>query len=151
MQRLGVGCDVFDLAPALARADTDEGIVLPSNATKILSDLGMSHTLRGATKLETWDIFGSDDKRIGGADLAAVSAEGDFLSLRSTELIKALLKECSRDASGAAIRMAAGVVGIEVNAAEGVNVNFKGGSLPPRSYDVVVGADGVGSKVRELG
>lgn len=159
LQRAGVQCDMFDLAPSLARDDTEEGLVIPCNATRTLSDLGLSKTLEKGTKLESWDIFGHDDKRIGGANLEAVAAsvgrsggEGghhhSFLSIRSTELVKALANAIRND--GALLRMGTGPSEMELNSKGGVNVTFKG-TVKARSYQFVAGADGIGSRVREIG
>jgi 2-polyprenyl-6-methoxyphenol hydroxylase-like FAD-dependent oxidoreductase len=156
LQRAGVQCDMFDLAPSLARDDTEEGLVIPCNAVRTLSDLGMPKILGQGTKLESWDIFGRDDKRIGGADLEAVAkAVGgageqhhSFLSIRSTELIKALANAIRND--GALLRMGTGPSEMELNSRGGVNVTFKG-TVKARSYQFVAGADGIGSRVREIG
>lgn len=58
LQKAGVLCDLFDLAPSLVRDDTEEGLVIPTNAARILSELGLSQTLAKGTRLASWEIFG---------------------------------------------------------------------------------------------
>ena len=55
-----------DMAPSIPRPDADEPLVLTSNATRILSGLGLERLVEKSCTLDQWRITSAT----GGADFA---------------------------------------------------------------------------------
>jgi hypothetical protein len=112
------------MAPAIPRPDADEPLVLTSNATRILSRLGLERLVEKSCTLDEWRITSATGNHIGGADLRKLASEpaaGGYptIALTSSELIKALFKAGTEEApvvggkrrvsSISGVRMACGV------------------------------------------
>ena len=114
-----------DMAPSIPRPDADEPLVLTSNATRILSGLGLERLVEKSCTLDQWRITSATGAHIGGADFATLPAAGGHatVALMSSELIKALFKAGTEDApvvggkrrvsSASGVRMACGVKHLE--------------------------------------
>ena len=171
-KQLGVPVELIDMAPAVPRRDLDEPLVLTSNATRVLSRLGLGALVAKGHVVGTWAIDNAAGQPLGGADLAELAlgranyaALPPAVTMQSSELIRALLK-AGQDttpvikgkvrvsaAAATGVRMATGVQELEemdVGGTREVAVGFSSKSMRPKTYSLVVGADGVGSRVREL-
>lgn len=115
-------CWSTDMAPAIPRPDAEEPLVLTSNATRILSRLGLERLVENSFTLDEWRITSATGRHIGGADLGKLGYENGghpTIALSSSELIKALFKAGTEEApvvggkrrvsSISGVRMACGV------------------------------------------
>lgn len=141
LARHGITADIVERAEEWRTAGA--GMYLQVNAVRALDDLGLAEAVekRGAP-VRRQSIF--DDR---GRPLAAMDVKAIWGSDRSLALHRADLHEVMRDAARAVpVRL-----GTTVTALEGfdpVRVTFSDGSTG--DYDLVIGADGVHSTVREL-
>jgi hypothetical protein len=112
------------MAPAIPRPDADEPLVLTSNATRILSRLGLESLVEKSCTLDEWRITSATGTHLGGADLGKLASEPSAgghptIALTSSELIKTLFKAGNEEApvvggkrrvsSISGVRMACGV------------------------------------------
>ncbi|MBB2914244.1 2-polyprenyl-6-methoxyphenol hydroxylase-like FAD-dependent oxidoreductase [Streptosporangium becharense] len=146
LARGGVAVDIAEIKPELTALGS--GITLQGNALRVLRDLGVWDRVGAAgfafdslgLRTPGGDLIAEiPDARTGGPDLPAT------LGMNRPELA-AILADAVRDA-GARIRL-----GLTVNAltdtGDGVRAELSDGTSG--TYDLVVGADGIRSKVRGM-
>jgi len=144
----GVTVDVAEIRPELAAVGS--GITLQGNALRVLRDLGVWPACQAfgysfnTLGLRAPDADGTllmeiPDARTGGPDLPAA------LGMCRPDLARILLDRAV--SAGAKVRFGVSVTGVD-SGADGVLARFSDGSAG--RYDLVVGADGIRSGMREL-
>jgi 2-polyprenyl-6-methoxyphenol hydroxylase-like FAD-dependent oxidoreductase len=141
---VGAQVKVYEKARALARVGA--GLQLAPNATSSLRGLGLLPQVRAiATRPESWCSFSGEDGtltlRLPLGDEVESRFGSPYLHVHRSDLHAVLL-----DAAGD-VRLGHSVVGIEQHAAD-VTVEFNDGNAV--TADLVIGADGVHSTVREM-
>ena len=152
LTRAGVDCVVVEHAEAWR--PTGAGIVLNVNAMAALGKLGLADAVRGrGFRLGEAAITDQRGRDLGRTDFGALDAEfGPTIGIHRAELHAALLE----GASDAEIRLETSVErlaqrplnGVDVGVDGGVDVQLTNGQR--EHYDLVIGADGIHSRVREL-
>ncbi|MDX6740206.1 FAD-dependent oxidoreductase [Actinocorallia sp. A-T 12471] len=146
LRRGGVAVEIAEINPDLTALGS--GITLQGNALRQLRDLGVWDRVRAAGYgFDTFAVRAPDgsllaemsDYRTGGDDLPAT------LGMNRPELA-AILHDAVKE-SGATVRFGLTVASL-TQSGERVDVRFSDGSAG--TYDLVVGADGVRSHIREL-
>ncbi|MFF3341362.1 FAD-dependent oxidoreductase [Streptomyces flavidovirens] len=147
LRRAGVAVDLVE-AKADWNATTGSGITLQGNALRVLREIGVLEQVSahgfssdGVTIVATdgTEIFTQEDVRTGGDDLpAAVGMQRPAL--------QRILIEAVRE-SGTRVRLGRTIDTLTQDAA-GVDVSFTDGTSS--RYDLVVAADGLNSRTREL-
>jgi 2-polyprenyl-6-methoxyphenol hydroxylase-like FAD-dependent oxidoreductase len=143
LARAGIACEVVERAPAWAPVGA--GIVLSVNAMAVMRRLGLDDAVaeRG-TRLGRGAITDAAGRELGATDFALLEPElGPTIALHRAALHEVLLEGArdvpvAHDASVEALR----------SDEDGVDVTFTDGR--EHRYDLVVGADGLRSRVREL-
>ncbi|MBO9715102.1 FAD-dependent monooxygenase [Sphingomonas sp.] len=148
--RRGYDVSVYEQAAVLQ--EVGAGLQLSPNGVRVLCSLGLEEALLGIgfepegkeirlwNTGDTWKLF----------DLGVVSRERygfPYLTVHRNDLHQLLIKAVER-LSLDAIHLDHRFVEVERNDAGGVTIGFDG--KPSASFDVVIGADGVHSKTREL-
>jgi len=143
LRRQGLACEVVERTPALAPVGA--GIVLGVNALAALRRLGAERPVlaRGHVLGES-ALTDADGRVLARTDFAAMAPRfGPTLSLHRSELHDALL-EAAEDAP---LRLGTTVEALQPGG-RGVRVRLSDGTT--REAGLVVGADGLRSRVREL-
>jgi FAD-dependent urate hydroxylase len=121
------------------------GIAMQPNGIRLLRTLGIGTAVeRAGTVIRRWDFCDEHGEVLSETDLTALWGDvGPFIGIGRRELQRALL------AAAAAVpsRLGTSVRSLTQDD-EGVSVKLSDGSAA--TYDLVIGADGVGSSVREL-
>ena len=121
------------------------GIVMQPNGLRVLRTLGVGCAVeRAGTVIRRWDFCDEQGEVLSGTDLTALwNDSGPFIGIARRELQRALL------AGAAAIPSRLGTYITSLTQDDGaVWVELSDGSAA--TYDLVIGADGVGSSVRGL-
>jgi 2-polyprenyl-6-methoxyphenol hydroxylase-like FAD-dependent oxidoreductase len=144
LRRAGAQVEVYEKARALARVGA--GLQLAPNATSALRGLKLLPQVRAiATRPESWCSFSGEDGtvtlRLPLGDEVESRFGSPYLHVHRSDLHAVLL-----DAAGD-VRLGQCAVGVEQHGAD-VTVEFADGSAV--TADLVIGADGVHSTVREL-
>lgn len=143
LQRTGTTFDIIECAPELP--EQGAGIYLVGNAMRALGHLGLADAVRAAgAAIPAQRIFNRRGHRLVSVYTASVWGDcGPCVGLRRTDL-QAIL---AGGLEGTPIRFSTTVTAIEQQA-EAATVRFDDGST--KDYDLVVGADGIRSSVREM-
>jgi salicylate hydroxylase len=150
LARENIEVEIFERAPALEAFGA--GLQLTPNATRVLGRLGVLETVRGlATAPRAIRILRGGD----GVELARLPIEdaerrwgAPYLVIHRADLQRALVEGATR-LPNVALHLGAEVVGAEAGEA-GVAIDVKRGPATTRAAgDVLVGADGLRSRVRE--
>lgn len=143
LTRAGIACEIVERAEAWAPVGA--GIVLGVNAMRVMKSLDLAETVakRGAT-LGRGAITDNRGRRLGATDFALMEAEfGPTIALH-----RAALHEVLRAAApDVPVALGTSVDSIAQDAG-GVHVRMTDGR--EQRFDLVVGADGLRSGVREL-
>jgi 2-polyprenyl-6-methoxyphenol hydroxylase-like FAD-dependent oxidoreductase len=146
LRRAGIAVDLVE-ATADWNATAGSGITLQGNALRVLDEIGVWPQVRdagyafGSVGITTADgtvLHVNDDIRTGGDDLPAT------VGIRRPLLQRILVEQVR--ASGAGVRLG---VTVDSLAEQGDQVLARFSDGGERRYDLVVGADGVGSATRE--
>ncbi|WP_329341834.1 FAD-dependent oxidoreductase [Streptomyces sp. NBC_00663] len=147
LRRAGIGVDLVEASPDW-KAAAGSGITLQGNALRVLREVGVLDTIvKEGYKAEGVALLAPDgtvlaaheELRTGGDDLPA------HIGMQRPRLQQLLIDEAL--ASGADIRLGTTATAFQQDA-EGVDVTFSDGTR--RRYDLVVGADGLGSATRRM-
>ena len=142
--RRGLDCDVYEQAPELR--EVGAGLWLSTNGTRVLFEMGLERELREATiectervirhwkSGRTWWLYRKED---------SPEADTPFVLLRA-HLHRILIEAVERLKPGA-IHLNSRCTGFAQSGGR-VRLDFEGGSA---EGDVLIGADGLHSKVRE--
>ncbi len=145
LQRAGYACHVFEQAPELARIGA--GINLAPNTTRVMRDLGLLDRLLriGLAPIEKLSRDGVSGEVTFRADTAALGREYgvEFLSIHRSDLQRVLTDALAPGT----LHLAKRLENLEVGA-DGVTLSFADGSR--EAADIVIGADGVNSRIREI-
>jgi 2-heptyl-3-hydroxy-4(1H)-quinolone synthase len=140
LQQRGIAFELAERAPGWAPVGA--GIALAFNPMKLLHDLGVGDAVANAGFAFTRGVISDHRaKTISDADLSDVaSRRGPTIALHRAKLHDALLTAVDTNA----ITLGRGVMRVALN--DKVEVTFSDDSS--KTYDIVVGADGIGSAVR---
>ncbi|MDT7845324.1 FAD-dependent oxidoreductase [Streptomyces justiciae] len=147
LRRAGIAVDLVE-ASADWKAAAGSGITLQGNALRVLREVGVLDTIqKEGFKAEGVAILAPDgtvlaaheELRTGGDDLPA------HIGMQRPRLQQLLIDEVL--ASGADVRLGTRATAFAQDG-EGVDVTFTDGTS--RRYDLVVGADGLGSATRRM-
>jgi 2-polyprenyl-6-methoxyphenol hydroxylase-like FAD-dependent oxidoreductase len=121
------------------------GIGLPANGVRVLRALGLGEAVyRAAAEVRRWGFFDQEGKLLCQTDLRDLWREvGPWLGITRVKLQEALLTR----AAAVPHRLSIALTALTQNDGT-VEVRFSDGTSS--SYDLVVGADGIRSTVREL-
>ncbi len=143
LQDIGVEVELFEARDAV---DGDEGLflTLASNGHRVLDALGLDAFIRAEPHIPTPRIafLGAQGNRLGTVSNGR-STTGAPITLMRRSLHRALSAEAER--RGIAVRRGCAVTGYRQDA-NGVTVHFADGH--EQRADILIGADGIGSKVR---
>ncbi len=138
-----IECDIVEREAAVTARGA--GMYLPGNAVRALGQLGVADRVRDTgSAIDTQRIFDGAGRLLNEVDLKAFwQACGGCLSLS-----RAGLQGILSDALTATpIRTGLSVAGVHSDGA-GAHVTFSDGST--QTYDLVIGADGIQSTIRDL-
>lgn len=141
-----VGCDVavFEQSPALREAGA--GITLWPNATRVLHELGLADAVRAVSAPVTRGQIWSQSGRVLAdipLDRVARRTGGEVLGIHRADLLAVL----ARAVDSADTHLGARLIDLKVNN-DGVTAQFADGRTA--RGDVLVGADGIHSRVRAV-
>ncbi|MGW5665316.1 FAD-dependent oxidoreductase [Streptomyces sp. NPDC003758] len=145
LRRAGITVDLIEAKPDW-NATTGSGITLQGNALRVLRDLGVWERVSasgfpfgtlGIVAPDGTVLHVAEDIRTGGDDLPAT------LGMQRPQLQQILIDAVR--ASGATVRLGTTAEALEQDA-DGVSVRFSDGT--EGRYDLVIGADGLGSATR---
>lgn len=146
LRRQGVAVDLVEIDPDWQV--TGAGITLGGATLRALESLGLlDDYLREGAVVQSTQLFTPDDQLIATMPtptLTQRAVPGNGAIMRSA--LTRIMERALRAIGGADIRLGCTFTHIEQDA-EGVEVQFTDGSR--RRYDLVVGADGLFSKVRQ--
>ena len=142
LQQVGIECDLVERRADLG--DEGLGIYLPANAIRAMRLLGIdtSSVHRGAV-IDRQRFLDHRGRLLLQVDLATVWGTDD----RCVAMSRAALHQALRDGLEQSIQMGTNVAELRV-VGDQVDVQFA--DRTSRSYDLVIGADGVHSGVRKL-
>jgi len=150
LQRQGHRVSVFEQAPRLE--EVGAGLQISPNGMRVFAEIGLAarvlavafepegKEIRLWNTGDTWKLF----------DLGVVSRERyghPYVTVHRNDLHQILVETVEEHERGT-IRLGHRFSAVERNDAGGVTIAFEG--HPSASFDVVIGADGVHSKLREL-
>ncbi|WP_406441601.1 FAD-dependent oxidoreductase [Streptomyces sp. NBC_00631] len=147
LRRAGIGVDLVEASPDW-KASAGSGITLQGNALRVLREVGVlegiekdGYAAEGVAVLapDGTVLHAHEELRTGGDDLPA------HIGMRRPGLQQLLIDQVR--ASGAGIRLGTTATAFQQDA-EGVDVTFSDGTT--RRYDLVAGADGLGSATRRM-
>lgn len=147
--RNGFDVTIFEQAPKLE--EVGAGLQISPNGTRVLASLGLADALQAicfepeGKEIRLWNT-GATWKLF---DLGVVSRERyghPYVTVHRNDLHQMLVQAVERLSPGA-IRLAHRFTGVERNDAGGVTVALQ--DRPSQTFDVVIGADGVHSQIRE--
>ncbi|MER6355962.1 FAD-dependent oxidoreductase [Streptomyces sp. NPDC001634] len=147
LRRAGIAVDLVEASPDW-KAAAGSGITLQGNALRVLREVGVlpgieqhGYAADGVAILapDGTVLHAHDELRTGGADLPA------HIGMQRPVLQQLLIDQVL--ASGADVRLGTTATAFQQDG-EGVDVTFSDGT--GRRYDLVVGADGLGSATREM-
>jgi 2-polyprenyl-6-methoxyphenol hydroxylase-like FAD-dependent oxidoreductase len=145
LRRAGLAVDLIEARPDW-NATTGSGITLQGNALRVLRELGVWEQVEasgfpfaslGVTAPDGTLLFEFDDVRTGGEDLPGT------VGMQRPQLQQILIAAVR--ASGATVRLGTTTEILDEDAG-GVSVRFSDGT--EGRYDLVIGADGLGSATR---
>ncbi|MEU6227075.1 FAD-dependent monooxygenase [Streptomyces sp. NPDC047042] len=144
LNRFGIGCEVYEQAQELG--EVGAGIQLSPNAVRLLHRIGLAESLAGvsvrsaAMELRTWQ----HGEVIGRVPLDRCEERfgAPYYLLSRPDLHRSLL----RLLPPGTVRLSMACTGVE-DRADGAELRFSDGTFV--TADLVVGADGIRSKVRE--
>lgn len=143
LKKFGIAATVYEQAGAFGRVGA--GINVSPNATHALAELGLyDELIKTACRPDNWTNATAEGEFISMADLGQIAQERygmPFLQMHRADLHDAVLKAVDGDA----IRHGHKLEGIE-SRGDTVRLNFEGGRVA--EADVVIGADGLHSRVR---
>jgi 2-polyprenyl-6-methoxyphenol hydroxylase-like FAD-dependent oxidoreductase len=149
LARAGVEVDLFEAKPELSALGS--GISLQGNALRVFDALGAWDDIKAAGY-----PFEGLNLRAPGPDAPIVASLPDVktggpdypsaMGMPRAELARILLAHAER--AGATVRFGAEVTGIDARADDAVQIEVNG--EPAGEYDLVIGADGLNSHVRDL-
>ncbi len=149
LAKAGVAVDVFEAKPELSALGS--GITLQGNALRVFDALGVWEDVQAkGLSFEglTLRAPGPDAPVI--AELPEVKTGGpDYpacMGMYRPDLAKILLQHAEK--AGAAVHFGAKVTGLELRGEDAVEVFVNG--APAGTYDLLIGADGINSTVRDL-
>jgi len=143
LRRAGVACEVVERTPQWAPVGA--GIVLSVNAMAVMRRLEIGDALAGrGRRLGAGAITDHAGRALGRSDFAALEADfGPTVAIHRAALHEVLL------AAAGDVPVTLGTsIDSATPHADGVDVRLTDGREP--RYDVVIGADGLRSRVREL-
>uniref|UniRef100_A0A7S4NM95 FAD-binding domain-containing protein n=1 Tax=Guillardia theta TaxID=55529 RepID=A0A7S4NM95_GUITH len=110
--------------------------------------------VKKAPQLDKWEIRNMGDQVMGGLDFKSIAEETSLrgfptICMQRNELVRQLVKAGSALDDKSGMRMACGIKSLEMKQGS-AHVSFSASTVKPKSYRMVVGADGLASKVREL-
>lgn len=144
LRRRGAEPDIVELAPALEPVGA--GIALGLNAQRVLGALGLRERIAArGLEHDSGSIRDASGRLLSRLEPGALAdaAYGSFLTIHRGELHQALLEGLDPGR----LTLDSTVERLEESERQ-VEVTLRGGER--RSYDLVVGADGIHSRVREL-
>lgn len=143
LRREGFSCEIVERAAHWAPIGA--GIVLGVNAMSVMRSLGIAEEIaRRGTELGRGAITDEQGRELSVTDFSLLRSEfGPTIALHRAELHETLL-DAARDVP---ISMATSVDAIH-QSNDGVDVRISDGRQ--ERFDLVIGSDGVGSRVREL-
>ncbi len=133
----GTRVDVIDNAQTFDER-AGAGILITGNGTRALTTLGIRELDTAAARITQVEICDQDEGHLGTVDCTRPGWP-PFLSFRHSLLRRLLLQDC---------QVRHGLTVDSINHERRTSVTFSDGST--QSYDLVVGADGVHSRVRRL-
>ncbi|GGX03107.1 FAD-dependent oxidoreductase [Streptomyces lomondensis] len=145
LRRAGIAVDLIEAKPDW-NATSGSGITLQGNALRVLRELGLWEQVSasgyafgtlGITAPDGTVLHVAEDIRTGGDDLPAT------LGMQRPQLQRILIDAVR--ACGATVRLGTTAEALEQDA-DGVSVRFSDGT--EGRYDLVIGADGLGSATR---
>jgi 2-polyprenyl-6-methoxyphenol hydroxylase-like FAD-dependent oxidoreductase len=120
------------------------GIGLPANGVRVLRALGLGEAVyRAAAEVRRWGFFDQQGKLLCQTDLRPLARSGPLAGHHPLKLQEALLT----GAAAVPHRLSVALTALTQNDGT-VEVRFSDGTSG--SYDLVIGADGIRSTVREL-
>lgn len=142
LRRRGLAAELVERGPAWPT--TGAAITMHANGVRALRALGVGPAIDAASAvLPRWTFYDSDGRQLCDTDLVDLwGAVGPCLGITRRRLQDALLD----GTAGVPARLGLGVVDV-ADGPDGVRVGFADGSQ--RTYGLVVGADGIGSTIRQ--
>jgi salicylate hydroxylase len=145
LMKKGFDVDVFERAAGLK--EVGAGVQLAANGSRVLQQLGLDVELRGiGTELSGKEIrLWNTGRAWNFIDLAASRYGAPYLTLHRADVHELLVKAVRREKADA-IHLNASANGFE-QSADGVRLTFE--NRDAASGDILIGADGVHSKIRQ--
>ena len=143
LQRAGIACEIVERAPQWAPVGA--GIVLGVNAMRVMRKLGLAEGVAArGTRLGAGSITDETGRALGSTDFQLLEPEfGPTIAIHRAALHEVLLSA----AAEVPIALGTSVDALDPRS-DGTVVRLTDGR--EERYDLVVGADGVRSRVREL-
>lgn len=138
----GARVTVYERAPEIS--EVGAGLQLSPNGVAVLSALGLDTGLNALRSTGVLLLDGYSGRKVLHMDFKRLKPDADFLMVHRADLID-VLHQGAQDA-GAQIKLSHGVEAV-VDDGDAVMVQFEDGTQ--RVHDVVVGADGLQSRLRK--
>jgi 2-polyprenyl-6-methoxyphenol hydroxylase-like FAD-dependent oxidoreductase len=147
LQKAGIDASVYEAYPPEANtARVGGGFNIATNGLDALAAIDALEVARDGAPADQYAMYNSPGKRLGTVVTGLPRADGlTTMTFRRAGLFQALVDEASR--RGVPLHFGKRLVGIEQSSAS-VTATFEDGSQA--SADVLIGADGIRSKVRKL-